>query len=111
MIPTLNLMYDVSSSYRFLNFWVTTPKNHHVVRTGVAVQTGSKPDEADAVIYRGADKPYIVIECKRGNIDEHKDRKQLNGYFCVLGGTKFAVLTNGVRYLFMGKQKKSMKKG
>ena len=97
----------VLSFFEFLGY---DPKSRDDVRTAVSVQTGSRPDEADAVLYRDG-RPYIVIECKRDSLDEHKDWKQLNGYFCVLGGTKFAVLTNGIQYLFYGETGEQGEKG
>ena len=66
---------------------------------------GSKNNAADIVFYRDAGKPYIVVECKtpKEKFDDRKHWEQLNSYFCLQGGTKFGILTNGVLCRFYGK--------
>ena len=46
-------------------------------------------------------KPIIFIECKHCDEDNlTKHQGQLESYFASTSGTKFAVLTNGIKYLF-----------
>ena len=70
------------------------------VKTEYPIDMGkNKQDEADLVIMRDG-KPCIVVECKKGNINDPAHRRQLKGYFQNLTDSKFGVLTNGIKYQF-----------
>ncbi len=57
-----------------------------------------KGDRIDYIIYKD-EKPAILVECKdwRQNLDNHVS--QLRKYF-VSSDARFAILTNGIRYIF-----------
>ena len=61
---------------------------------------GNKQNRVDYAILENG-KPIIFIECKHsGDYNLTKHQGQLASYFASTSGTKFAVLTNGTRYLF-----------
>jgi len=70
------------------------------VKAEYPIPTGkNKPDQADLVIMRDG-KPCIIVECKRGNINDPASKAQLKTYFHNLTDSKFGVLTSGVQYQF-----------
>ena len=61
---------------------------------------GNKQNRVDYAIMKNG-KPIIFIECKHSGDDNlTKHQGQLASYFASTSGTKFAVLTNGIKYLF-----------
>ena len=59
---------------------------------------GKNVDKVDYVIMENG-QPMILIECKRSGEPLHTHAKQLFKYF-VSTPAKFAILTNGIEYLF-----------
>ena len=71
----------------------------------VPCDISNKGDRIDYIIYKDG-KPVILIECKdwRQNLDNHI--AQLRKYF-VSSDARFAILTNGIKYLFFSDHDKA----
>lgn len=79
--------------------------NPDEVEPEVSCDIAGKGDRIDYVICRGGN-PQILIECKdwRQNLDAHIN--QLRKYF-VASEARFAILTNGIKYLFFSDHDKA----